>query len=83
MAASLAQAGFDVLGILKNLALAVTGKLDNHFTVLWPGGHIKFFSVKTLGTLAAQYGFSVLGWKFYGRAPWLWRNMICRARKDS
>jgi 2-polyprenyl-3-methyl-5-hydroxy-6-metoxy-1,4-benzoquinol methylase len=31
-------------GYLKNLALAVSGKLDSHFTVLWDGGHIKFFS---------------------------------------
>ena len=68
-------------GYWKNLALAVTGKMDNHFTVLWDGGHIKFFSVKTLGALVAQYGFSVLDWQFYGRTPWLWRNMICCARK--
>jgi len=27
-------------GYLKNLALALTGKLDKHFTVLWDGGHI-------------------------------------------
>ena len=37
-------------GYLKNLALAVTGKMDTHFTALWAGGHIKFFSVKTLGS---------------------------------
>ncbi|WP_309738666.1 class I SAM-dependent methyltransferase [Chamaesiphon sp. OTE_20_metabat_361] len=36
---------------LKNLALAISGKLDNHFTALWDGGHIKFFSVPTLTKL--------------------------------
>ena len=31
-------------GYWKNLALALTGKMDAHFTALWPNGHIKFFS---------------------------------------
>jgi 2-polyprenyl-6-hydroxyphenyl methylase/3-demethylubiquinone-9 3-methyltransferase len=29
-------------GYLKNSALALSGKLDAHFTALWEGGHIKF-----------------------------------------
>ncbi|WP_242034671.1 class I SAM-dependent methyltransferase [Microcystis flos-aquae] len=33
---------------LKNLALAATGKMDEHFTALWDHGHIKFWSVKTI-----------------------------------
>ena len=70
-------------GYLKNLVLAITGKMDRHFTALWDGGHIKFFSVKTLAALTTQHGFTVLDWKFYGRAPGLWRNMICHARKNS
>lgn len=32
-------------GYLKNVALAVSGKLKSHFTELWDGGHIKFFSI--------------------------------------
>jgi hypothetical protein len=32
-------------GYLKTLALAVTGKMDAHFTASWDGGHIKFFSI--------------------------------------
>ena len=31
-------------GYLKNLALALTGKMDSHFTALWDFGHIKFWS---------------------------------------
>ena len=69
-------------GYLKNLALSLTGKMDSHFTVLWDGGHIKFFSVKTLGSLIASHGFSDLQFTFYGRSPWLWKNMICHARKS-
>lgn len=69
-------------GYLKNLALALTGKLDSHFTVLHDGGHIKFFSVKILSELITAHGFSDLQFSYYGRAPWLWKNMICHGRKN-
>ena len=68
-------------GYLKNLALAATGKMDSHFSALHDGGHIKFFSVRTLSSLMASHGFEDLRFTFYGRAPWLWKNMICHARK--
>ena len=68
-------------GYLKNLALALTGKMDTHFSALHDGGHIKFFSIKTLSRLMQASGFDVLQFTFYGRAPWLWKNMICSARK--
>ena len=70
-------------GYLKNLALAVTGRLDSHFSVLHDGGHIKFFSVKTLSQLLTAHSFADLSFTFYGRAPWLWKNMICHARKPA
>ena len=68
-------------GYLKNLALSISGKMDSHFTALDEAGHIKFFSVNTLSRLLQNYGFSDLKFSFYGRAPWLWKNMICHARK--
>ena len=68
-------------GYLKNLVLAVTGRMESHFSVLHDGGHIKFFSVKTLSCLMISHGFQDLSFTFYGRAPWLWKNMICHARK--
>ena len=68
-------------GYLKNVALAVSGRMDSHYSVLHDGGHIKFFSVKTLSKLVASHSFTDLSFKFYGRAPWLWKNMICHARK--
>ncbi|HUS10208.1 MAG TPA: class I SAM-dependent methyltransferase [Pyrinomonadaceae bacterium] len=67
-------------GYLKNLALSVTAKMDAHFTTLNDGGHIKFFSVRTLSQLLRSYHFTNLNFTFYGRAPWLWKNMICHAR---
>ncbi len=68
-------------GYLKNLVLAATGKMDTHFSALHDGGHIKFFSVKTLSMLMKAHGFEAPNFTFYGRAPWLWKNMICHARK--
>ena len=68
-------------GYLKNLVLAATGKLDAHFSALHEGGHIKFFSVNTLSKLMRAHRFEDLSFTFYGRAPLLWKNMICHARK--
>jgi 2-polyprenyl-3-methyl-5-hydroxy-6-metoxy-1,4-benzoquinol methylase len=68
-------------GYLKNLVLAVSGKMDNHFTVLWDGGHIKFFSVKTLSSLLDSEGYTDLNFKFTGRLPYIWKSMLCSSRR--
>jgi SAM-dependent methyltransferase len=70
-------------GYVKNLALAVSGRMDRHFSALHDGGHIKFFSVASLSELLASHGFVELKFSYYGRAPWLWKNMICHARKGN
>jgi|APSaa5957512535_1039671.scaffolds.fasta_scaffold36786_1 2-polyprenyl-3-methyl-5-hydroxy-6-metoxy-1,4-benzoquinol methylase len=67
-------------GYLKNLALAVTGKFDNHFTVLWDGGHIKFWSVQTLSELLNEFGFEVIEFRGSGRLPYLWKSMFIKAK---
>ena len=67
-------------GYLKNLTLSVIDGWDAHHTVGWDGGHIKFFSVKTLSRLVIANGFEVQRFHYFGRAPWLWKNMICVAR---
>lgn len=64
-------------GYWKNLALALFNKMDSHYTVLWDGGHIKFFSVKTLSQLLAGEGFSQIHFEFAGRIPYLWKTMFC------
>jgi 2-polyprenyl-3-methyl-5-hydroxy-6-metoxy-1,4-benzoquinol methylase len=64
-------------GYWKNLALAISGKIDAHFTALWDGGHIKFFSVKTLSLLLEQEGFADTQFQFAGRYPYLWKSMLC------
>jgi 2-polyprenyl-3-methyl-5-hydroxy-6-metoxy-1,4-benzoquinol methylase len=68
-------------GYLKNVALSLSGRMDNHFSALHDGGHIKFFSVKTLSELVTRYSFTDLSFRYYGRAPWLWKNMICTAQR--
>ncbi|MEG3836924.1 class I SAM-dependent methyltransferase [Microcoleus sp. AT10_D2] len=67
-------------GYLKNLALAVSGKLDQHFTVLWDNGHIKFFSVDTLTKLLTSEGYTDIKFKFAGRCPYLWKSMLCSSK---
>ena len=68
-------------GYWKNVALSVTGRMDAHFTALWDGGHIKFFSPDTLSRLVTLHGFENPTFCFSGRFPYLWKNMICHARK--
>jgi hypothetical protein len=53
--------------------------MDRHHTVLLDGGHIKFFSVKTLSQLMLEEGFTTLKFKFAGRLPYLWKGMLVSA----
>jgi 2-polyprenyl-3-methyl-5-hydroxy-6-metoxy-1,4-benzoquinol methylase len=63
-------------GYVKNLALALTGKWDKHLTVLWPGGHIKFFSPATLRSLLVEAGFKGIRIIRVGRLSPLAKSMI-------
>lgn len=68
-------------GYLKNVALAVSGKLDRHFTALWDHGHIKFWSVRTLGMLLTEAGFTDLRFVRTGRVPVMAKSLVAVARK--
>ncbi len=86
VAAKLKSGGILILstpyhGYLKNLALSLCGRWDPHFTPLWDGGHIKFWSRVTLSQLLATNGFQVVAFRGIGRAPWLWKDMVLVARK--
>ncbi len=48
-------------GYLKNMAISLIGGWDRHFTVDWEGGHIKFFSKRTLGRIAEAAGSRACG----------------------
>jgi 2-polyprenyl-3-methyl-5-hydroxy-6-metoxy-1,4-benzoquinol methylase len=67
-------------GYLKNVALSISGHMDKHFTVLWDGGHIKFWSKKTLSSVLVERGFTDLNFIGCGRLPYLWKSMIMTAR---
>ena len=67
-------------GYLKNLLLALTGKMDQHFTVLWDHGHIKFWSKKSLRAVLLETGFEDIEFVGSGRLPWLWKSVVVRAR---
>lgn len=64
-------------GYLKNLVLAISGKMDSHFTSLWDGGHVKFFSVATLRKLLETERYTDFQFTFAGRTPFLWKSMLC------
>jgi 2-polyprenyl-6-hydroxyphenyl methylase/3-demethylubiquinone-9 3-methyltransferase len=68
-------------GYLKNLLLAVTGKMDEHFTVLWDHGHVKFWSPKTLSMALRETGFTEIEFRGAGRVPYLWKSMVLRPTK--
>jgi len=68
-------------GYLKNLALSIFDKWDDHHTPLWHGGHIKFWSRATLGQLLEENGFELTGFEGVGRVPHLCKSMIMGARK--
>jgi 2-polyprenyl-3-methyl-5-hydroxy-6-metoxy-1,4-benzoquinol methylase len=67
-------------GYWKNLALALSGKMDSHHTVLWDVGHIKFFSVPTLTKLLEAEGCKDIQFQFAGRFPYLWKSMLCQCK---
>jgi 2-polyprenyl-6-hydroxyphenyl methylase/3-demethylubiquinone-9 3-methyltransferase len=63
-------------GYLKNLALALTGRLDEHFNALWPGGPLKFFSVRTLRQLLNEHGAHDVRFIRLGRVPPLAKSVV-------
>lgn len=68
-------------GYWKNLALALSGRMDAHFTALWDGGHIKFWSIPTMTRLLQEAGFEIQAVHRVGRIPPLAKSMIFQVRK--
>jgi 2-polyprenyl-3-methyl-5-hydroxy-6-metoxy-1,4-benzoquinol methylase len=67
-------------GYIKNLALSLANKWDDHHTPLWHGGHVKFWSRRTLSTLLSEHDFKVVGFYGIGRLPYLWKSMMLVAQ---
>jgi len=64
-------------GYLKNVVLSILGQLDKHFEVYFEGGHIKFFSRRSLDAMFAAAGFRRPSFRYAGRVPLLWKSMVC------
>jgi len=70
-------------GYGKNLVLSLLNKWDSHHTALWDGGHVKFWSCKTLTQLIEGEGFRFEKFIGCGRVPYLWKSMVVVGRKIS
>lgn len=69
-------------GYVKNLVLSLLNKWDTHADPFWDGGHIKFFSRKTLEKMLEENGFRVVEFRGLGRMPFLWKSMLIVCRKN-
>jgi 2-polyprenyl-3-methyl-5-hydroxy-6-metoxy-1,4-benzoquinol methylase len=68
-------------GYWKNLLLAITGKMDGHFTALWDHGHIKFWSKPSLTILLKEAGFRDIEFSYAGRFYPISKSFFARARR--
>lgn len=70
-------------GYWKNLALAICGQMDRHYSALWDHGHIKFWSANTITLLLAEVGLEVCQILRVGRIPQLAKSMLVVAKKGT
>jgi len=68
-------------GYLKNISIAALNRFDSHVDSLQEGGHIKFFSKKTLIALLNSEGFRFMNFYGAGRIPCCWKSMVAVAKK--
>jgi 2-polyprenyl-3-methyl-5-hydroxy-6-metoxy-1,4-benzoquinol methylase len=66
-------------GYLKNLMIAMLGQSDSHYNPLWDGGHIKFWSQKTLTAVLDETGYQNIQFHGAGRFRYLWKSMVLTA----
>jgi len=70
-------------GYVKNLALALTAGFDSHWHPSKRGGHIKFWSRRSLIGLLREAGFANCEFRGAGRIPYLWKSMVIAARRPA
>jgi len=65
----------------RNLVLSVFNRWDHHHDPLWDGGHIKFFSKRTLEQLFDECGFKIERWQTIcsSRLPIMSAGLFCVA----
>jgi 2-polyprenyl-3-methyl-5-hydroxy-6-metoxy-1,4-benzoquinol methylase len=70
-------------GYAKNLALSLVGGWDRHLDPLSEGGHIKFFSARTLRLLLTSAGFERVAFRGAGRLPLLAKSLVAIATRPA
>ena len=68
-------------GYWKNLAIALLGRMDAHWNPLWDGGHIKFWSERTLRAVLLETGFQNVKFRRLGRVAPLAKSMLAVASR--
>lgn len=67
-------------GLLKDIALLVSGKFEAHYHNPYHG-HIRFYSRRSLKKVLTDYHFDILRWYGIGRIRYLWRSIFVVARR--
>lgn len=70
-------------GYLKNLLISLFNGWDKHFSVNVVGGHIKFFSARTLKLMAAEAGFVYVNSGYVGRNYFVPKSLVAVLQKQS
>ncbi len=70
-------------GYLKNLLLAISGKMEFHHDALRVHGHIKFFSRQTIECALTDAGFTSIKFAGTGRIPYAWKSMVLKATRPA
>lgn len=68
-------------GYWKNLTLALSNGFDAHFSPEWEGGHVKFWSERTIGALLRNHGFTDLEFERAGRIRPLAKSTVVSFRR--
>lgn len=67
--------------VAKSVLIALSGHFDDHYQPGRVGGHIKFFTRRSLTELAERHGFVEIGFVGAGRIPGLWKSMVITASR--
>jgi 2-polyprenyl-6-hydroxyphenyl methylase/3-demethylubiquinone-9 3-methyltransferase len=69
-------------GYVKDVLLALTGRLERHRQPATEGGHIKFWSRPTLETVLRAQRFCPTSFDGCGRLPLLWKSMLVTSERQ-
>jgi 2-polyprenyl-3-methyl-5-hydroxy-6-metoxy-1,4-benzoquinol methylase len=68
-------------GYLKNLILAMAGKLEKHLDTRWSGGFVHYFHIHAMKSLLSEAGFERITVYRAGRIPALAKTMVLSCNK--